>query len=223
MRNRQFTIKLLFSALACSALASLAFAEDGFSDRDPRYRIEPSDVIEVQYRYTPEYNHVVTVQPDGFATLQAVGDVKLAGLTVEQAAAEIAKKAGEHFLKPEVTVTLKEFVKPYFTVAGEVNHPGRFDLRGRVTAVEGIAMSGGFKESSRRTTVILLHQTSPELAEVRVLDFQRLMTAKAIREDTTIHPGDLLVVPQNKLSKIEPIMRIGQTGLYGLGLALRGY
>jgi polysaccharide export outer membrane protein len=215
------TALIIFLALSVPAL--FGFAEETFSERDPRYRIQPSDVIEVQYRYTPEYNHTVTIQPDGFASLQFTGDVKIAGLTVEQAAAEIAKKASERLQNPEVTVTLKEFIKPYFTVAGEVNHPGRFDLRGHVSAIEGIAMSGGFKDSSKRTTVILLHQASPELAEVKVLDLRRLMSANAIEEDTTLRSGDLLVIPQNRISKIEPLMRIGQTGLYGLGLALRGY
>jgi polysaccharide biosynthesis/export protein len=200
-----------------------AYRAQTFSDRDPHYRIEPSDVIEVQYRYTPEYNHTATIQPDGFAALQFVGDVKVAGLTVEEAGAAIARKANERLRNPEVTVTLKEFVKPFFTVAGEVNHPGRFDLRGRVTAVEGIAISGGCRESSRRTTVILLRQNSADTAEVKVLDLRKFMSAAAIREDITLRSGDLLVVPQNAISKFEPIMRIGSTGLYGLGLALRGY
>jgi polysaccharide biosynthesis/export protein len=196
---------------------------DTFSERDPRYRIQPSDVIEVQYRYTPEYNHTAAVQPDGFAALQVVGDVKVAGLTVDEAAAAIAHKAGERLRNPEVSVTLKEFVKPFFTVAGEVIHPGRFDLRGRISVVEGIALSGGFKESSKRSNVILLRQTSADLAEVKVLNLKRLMSAGAIEEDLTLRPGDLLVVPQNAISRIEPLMRIGNTGIYGLGLALRGY
>jgi polysaccharide biosynthesis/export protein len=200
-----------------------AFCAESFNERDPRYRIQPSDVIEVQYRYTPEYNHTAAIQPDGFAALQVVGDVKVAGLTVEEAAAAIALKASERFRNPEVTVTLKEFIKPFFTVAGEVNHPGRFDIRGRMTAVEAIAISGGFKESSKRTTVILLRQTGADMAEVKVLDLKKFMTAKAIEEDVTLRSGDLLVVPQNAISRLEPLMRIGNTGLYGLGLALRGY
>jgi polysaccharide export outer membrane protein len=216
-------MKLLSAILVLlSASASFAIAQEDFGERDPRYRIQPSDVIEVQFRYTPEYNQTVTIQPDGYVALQSAGDLKIAGLTIVEAVAEITRKAGERLQKPEVAVILKEFIKPYFTVAGEVNHPGRFDLRGHVSAVEGIAMSGGFKESSRRT-VILLHQASADTAEVKVLDLKRLMSAKGIEEDTTIRPGDLLVVPQNRISKIEPLMRLGQTGLYGLGLALRGY
>jgi polysaccharide biosynthesis/export protein len=217
------TILQTITILVCSLTAVPAYCQQTFSERDPRYRIQPSDVIEVQYRYTPEYNHMATIQPDGFAALQLVGDVKVAGLTVDEAAAAIAGKAGERLQNPEVTVTLKEFVRPFFTVAGEVNHPGRFDLRGRVTAVEGIAVSGGFKESSKRSTVILLRRTGADLAEVKVLDLKRLMSAVAIEEDLTLRSGDLLVVPQNAISRLEPFMRIGNTGLYGLGLALRGY
>jgi polysaccharide biosynthesis/export protein len=211
------------TAILICACVVPAYRAQTFSDRDPRYRIQPSDVIEVQYRYTPEYNHTAAIQPDGFAALQVVGDVKVAGLTVDEAAAAIAHKAGERLQNPEVTVTLKEFIKPFFTVAGEVNHPGRFDLRGRVSAVEGIAISGGFKESSKKTTVILLRQTGADTAEVKVLDLRRFMSKAAIEEDLTLRSGDLLVVPQNAISRLEPLMKIGNTGLSGLGLALRGY
>jgi len=222
--KKAFEMKILTKRLLClPAAALLAFGGETFNERDPRYRVQSGDVIEVQYRYTPEYNHTVTIQPDGFVTLQFAGDIKIGGLTVTEAADEIAKKAGERLQNPEVTVTLKEFIKPYFTVAGEVNRPGRFDLRGRVSAIEGIAMSGGFKESSRRKTVILLRQASTDMAEVKVLDLNRLMSGKAIAEDMSLRPGDLLVVPQNRISRLEPFMRIGQTGLYGLGLTLRGY
>ena len=31
----------------------------------PQYQIQPGDVMEVHYRYTPEYDQTVTVQPDG--------------------------------------------------------------------------------------------------------------------------------------------------------------
>jgi polysaccharide export outer membrane protein len=104
-----------------------------------------------------------------------------------------------------------------------VNHPGRFELRGGVSVIEGIAISGGFKESSKRTSVIILHQASPDLAEVKVVNLKRLMDPKSIAESTTLRPGDLLVVPQNRIGRLEPYMRLGQTGLYGLSMALRGY
>src|SRR5215471_14084925 len=68
-------------------------APKGFASRDPRYRIQPNDVVEVQFRYTPEYNYTGTVQPDGYITMQVVGDFKIGGLTLTDASSAIAKQA----------------------------------------------------------------------------------------------------------------------------------
>ena len=40
----------------------------------------------MKYRYTPEYDATVSVRPDGFITLPIVGEVKVSGLTVADAA-----------------------------------------------------------------------------------------------------------------------------------------
>jgi polysaccharide export outer membrane protein len=217
-------ISILTIVLYPIALIQAARAQERkFDQREPAYRIQSNDVIEVQYRYTPEFNHTVTVQPDGMISLQFVGPVHVGGLSVDEARAAIKKTAEQRLKDPEVTVTLKDFLKPYFTVAGEVNKPGRVELRGGMSVVEAIAMSGGFKESARRSRVILLRQVSPDQAEVKVLDLKKIMTAKNIREDMQVRAGDLLVVSQNVFSKLEPVMRLTSTGLYGLGLALSGY
>ena len=119
----------------------------GFSEHDPRYRLQPTDVLEVHYRYTPEFDQSVTVQPDGFVTLQIVSDLKVRGLTLEQAKAAILEKANLRLVEPEITLALKDFEKPYFVFGGEVGNPGQFEMRGSVTAVQAIARAGGFKNS----------------------------------------------------------------------------
>src|ERR1039458_7785354 len=61
--------------------AAAAVGQTGsFAERDTRYRLQPTDVVEVHYRYSPEFDQTVTVQPDGFVNLQIVGDVKVQGL-----------------------------------------------------------------------------------------------------------------------------------------------
>src|SRR5918993_1986272 len=49
-----------------------------------RYRITPTDVIELTFPYVPEFNQVVTVQPDGYVTLKAVGEIRVQGRTVPE-------------------------------------------------------------------------------------------------------------------------------------------
>jgi polysaccharide export outer membrane protein len=186
-----------------------------FAARDPRYRLQPNDVIEIQYRYTPEYNQTASVQPDGFATLQLIGDVKLDGLTLDQARASILERASARLRDPELFILLKDYDKPHFVVGGEVTNPGRFELRGHMTAVEAIAMAGGFKTlSAKHSQVILFRRIDSENGETRTLNLKEIMNKPMLEEDVTLRPGDMLLVPQNRISKIERFIKWGNLGVY---------
>jgi polysaccharide export outer membrane protein len=203
------------------ASLSMALAQEpphNFATRDQRYRLQPNDVVEIQFRYTPEFNASVTVEPDGYITSAIAGQVHVGGLTLSEASTEVGKQAGERLKDPEVTVLLKDFVKPHFVVAGEVAHPGTFELRGEVGVIQAIAISGGFKDTARRTQVVLVRKFNSEMAEVKTFDMRKLMNPKNILEDVALKPGDLLVVPRNAFSRLEPLMRISALGLYGLAV-----
>jgi polysaccharide export outer membrane protein len=196
---------------AGSALAQMG----SFSERDPRYRLQPSDTLEIHYRYSPEFDQTVVVHPDGFVALQLAGDLKLQGLTVDQAKAAILEKAAQGLKDPEITVVLKDFEKPYFTVGGEVAKPGRFDMRGPTTALEAIAMAGGFNNASaKHSQVILFRKVGPDLAKTEILDLKAAITPSAKEPLADLRPGDMLFVPQNRISKIERLIKIANIGAY---------
>jgi polysaccharide export outer membrane protein len=196
--------------------AAAALAQSGtFAERDPRYRIQPSDVLEVHYRYTPEFDQTVTVQPDGFVNLQIVGDVKLQDLTLDQVKAAILVKASLRLKDPEITLVLKDFEKPYFMVGGEVANPGKFEMRGPVNAIQAIAMAGGFKTASaKHSQVILFRRVGPDLAQTEILNVKAAMQPSAREPLADLHPGDLLIVPQNRISKIERFVKWANIGTY---------
>ena len=41
--------------------------------RDQPYKLQPSDVLNLEYEYTPEYNQVATVEPGGTVRLKLLG------------------------------------------------------------------------------------------------------------------------------------------------------
>src|SRR5712692_7749150 len=102
---------ILISTIAICILAS-AICASAQQQRPPRlttvteerYRLQPGDVIEVQYRYSAEFNQTVTVQPDGYVSLEIGGDVKVAGLTIDQTRQAILRRASERLQEPEATV-----------------------------------------------------------------------------------------------------------------------
>ena len=184
--------------------------------RDQPYRLQPSDVLELEYEYTPEYNQTVTVGPDGTVTLRLVGTVKVEGLSLDEATSAIKAKASVPLNHPEVSLTLKEFVKPHFTIYGEVQKPGVYDMHGEVTVLQAIAISGGQKETSKQTQVVLLRKVNGDMAEVKVINTKAMSTAEGVREDFALKPDDMIIVPKNKLGKIEPYIRVTSMALEGL-------
>lgn len=201
--------------LSCGALlmaAHFVFPASlvAFQGREQAYRLQSGDALEVQYRYTPEFNAKAVVQPDGQITIPIAGAVRVGGSTVEEARASIATKAGERLREPELVLLLTDFVKPSFTVAGEVSRPGRYDLRGSMSAIDAVAISGGIKDSSKHSQVLIVRRHNDEFADVRVFNLKHAMTGEGVQEDIRIQNGDLLIVPQNFVSKLERYVRWGQ-------------
>lgn len=209
--------RLSILSVCCVFLVNAAEPPSAFGSRTPRYHLLPNDVISVQYRYSPEFDQTAAVQPDGFVSLQLIGSVKISGLTLDEVRELIAKTAAEHLNEPVVTVTLSEYQKPYITVAGEVSNPGRVELRGRVTAVEAIAMAGGFKQDrAKHSQVILFRRVSPDLAETKLINLKALMKPQGLKddEDVLLASGDILVVQQNNVSKIERYIHWANVGMF---------
>jgi polysaccharide biosynthesis/export protein len=198
----------------CAGIALAQMAS--FSDREPRYRLQPSDALEIHYRFSPEFDQTVSLQPDGFVALQLIGDLKLQGLTLDQAKAAILEKAAERLKDPEITVVLKDFEKPYFMVGGEVASPGRFEMRGTITALQAVTMAGGFKiASAKHSQVILFRRVGPDLARTEILDLKAAMSPASTERLADLRSGDMLIVPQNRVSKIERFVKWGNYGFYG--------
>src|SRR5258706_10248098 len=122
---------------------------------EERYALHPGDVLEIQYRYTPEFNQTVTVQPDGYISLAVGGDLKVGGRTLQQLRNLILAKARLRLESPELTLVLKEFQKPYIMVAGEVNQPGRIELREKLTAIQAVLLAGGMKETAKLWQILI--------------------------------------------------------------------
>ena len=176
--------------------------EAAFGQRTPRYQLVPGDVFELTFEFSPEFNQVVTVQPDGFISLRGIGDLHVANLTVPELTNSIETAYQRILYKPVAAVSLKEFEKPYFIAGGQVAHPGKYTLHGNTSLAEAIAMAGGFTEKAKHSQVLLFRRVSAEWAEARVIDIKKMLSDKNLREDPYLQSGDMLVVPQNRISKI---------------------
>jgi len=179
-----------------------------------RYRITSSDVIELKFPYVPEFDQVVTVQPDGYIPLRGVGDLHAQSRSVPELRQLVEEAYAPILRDPVVTITLKEFQKPYFVASGEVKTPGRLELRGAVTLTEGLALAGGFTEAAKHSQVLLLRRYSEDMVEVKEIDVKHMYASHNLSEDYVLRPGDTIFVPKNAISKIAPYLPIAGMFVY---------
>jgi polysaccharide export outer membrane protein len=179
-----------------------------------RYALRAGDSVTLDYRYTPEFNQTVTLQPDGYVDLALLGSVHAAGLTLDQLHDLIVKGAGARLKDPELTLSLKEFERPYFAVAGEVEHPGRLDFYEKTTALQAILLAGGFKGTAQQSNVYLFRKVDGNLTEVHELNLKHIRNNRDLERDLILQPGDIVLVPRNKLENLSRFMKSANLSIY---------
>ena len=197
------------------ALAATTGNSPEFHPRDSRYRIEPGDTFDINFELSPEFDQqAVAVQPDGFVTLHGIADIKVQGKTVPELTESLRTAYSKILNNPQISVVLKDFQKPYFIADGQVARPGKYDLRGDTSLTAAIAMAGGFTENAKHSQVVLFRKVDENWTSAELIDVKKMESQRNLREDPFLHPGDMLFVPKNRLSKIKPFLPTANMGAY---------
>lgn len=99
-----------------------------------------------------------TVDSKGNIDFPVLGTIHVAGLTREQIAEKVKKSLLEASLVKDPTVTVG-FSNLYYSVMGEVAHPGRFSMdEEKVTILDAISNAGDLTITGTRNDVMVLRQ-----------------------------------------------------------------
>jgi polysaccharide export outer membrane protein len=169
-------------------------------ERHPRYILQREDVLILSFPLSPELNQTVTIQPDGYISLQNAGGIYAQGLTVPELVLAVKKAYAGILHDPIVDADLTDFQKPFFTVSGQVGKPGQYELRADITVAEAIAVAGGMTMTTAKTQVFLFHRTSHDWFEVKKVNLKDILHGKNVNEDAMIQPGDMIYVPEKFIS-----------------------
>jgi len=208
------------SAGRVTTTAALAGGADGqgnpalVGERHPLYRLRPSDVVEISFTVAPEFNQTLTVQPDGYVMLKDAGMVEVQGLNLQQFIEAVQKAYRGYLHDPQVAVVLKDFDRPYFIVGGQVEKPGKYELRSDTTVAEAVEIAGGLTSQSKHSQVVLFRRVNDDLLEARLLDLKKMLNQRSLKEDDHLRPGDLVFVPQNTISKIARFLSKPSLSMY---------
>jgi polysaccharide export outer membrane protein len=182
--------------------------------RHPLYRLHSSDVVEVSFTVAPEFNQLLTVQPDGYVMLKDAGLVRAQGLTMQEFSEAVRKAYSGYLHDPQAAVSLREFEKPYFIVGGEVGKPGKYELRSDTTVAEAVQIAGGLTRQAKHSQVVLFRRANDDLVEARLLNLKKMLKQGRLHEDAHLAAGDMVFVPQNSISKISQFLSKPAVSMY---------
>lgn len=183
-------------------------------ERHPLYRLHKSDVLDITFSFSPEFDQTLSVQPDGFISMRGIQALYAEGQTVPELQEAIRRAYAVTLHDPEVNVVLKEFEKPYFVATGQITHPGKYELRGDTTVTEALAIAGGFTGEAKPSQVVLFRRVTPSLLESRLFDIKHMMKSRDLNEDAYLKPGDLLFVPQSTMAKLRRFIPTSNLSMY---------
>lgn len=174
--------------------STVALAASGIS-APSGYQLTADDQIAIEVYGEDELRSAVRLNADGAVSLPLLGSVHLAGLTLNQAAARLTESYGKDYLvNPKVNVMLIGYAKRRFTVLGQVNRPGSYEMPegspGGIDVLEAIAIAGGYTRIA-----------APERISVKRRDQILRVNAKRLAHDSgqnfRIQPGDTITVGES--------------------------
>jgi polysaccharide biosynthesis/export protein len=158
------------------------------------YRIGPEDALSIIVWKNEALSRQVSVRPDGKISLPLLNDVQASGLTAMQLRDDLIKKFTEFMPSPEVSVLITGVNSFKVSVLGQVNRPGRYDLKSKTTMLELIALCGGFRDFAAPTRIVVLRQEGKATKRIP-FNYNRVIQQGGEAENFELQPNDIILVP----------------------------
>src|SRR5215831_12903792 len=149
---------------------------------DPGYKLGPNDRLRITVFGQPTLTDEYTLDGNGVLAFPLIGNIPASGMTTQQLQKTIAGKLEPDYLvNPSVSAEVVTR-RPFFII-GEVQKPGNYPYVPDMTALNAVAMAGGFTYRARKNDFY-----------IKRLDKNGKMVRVEAGAGTVLRPGDTLEV-----------------------------
>ena len=175
------------------------------------YRLGPEDVISVNVFGQDRYSRQgIKIPPSGRIYLALIPDgIFVNGKTVDQVAELIRKRYNEFIIDPQVSVSLDQAGSYRYSVVGDVAVPGIKLMTRRLSVTEAVAEAGGVLQTGNRSKIVVLRKQQDGTLKPIPVNLSAVYKGQA-PDSIYLVPGDQVIVPGNKLKKLQTIMGFAQ-------------
>ena len=163
------------------------------------YRLMKYDTINIMAIGFPNGIGIddVTVGVDGMARLPYTGNIKLVGLTLDEARDLIHARLSEYFKLPELNVYMKSYGPRKVYVMGNVNAPGIKNMGvDSMNVYAAVASAGGVDNKGRSKHIQLIRQIDGVLY-YREINLDAFVKKHDLSQNIELEDGDIVYVPDS--------------------------
>ena len=185
------------------------------------YVLGPDDELIIDINGYSEDHYNLTVSPDGYVKINRIGNVYVAGLTIEEAKSRIISKLSQIFvgLRKEgsgpsstnlyASISLGSIRTVNVTVQGEVLFPGTYSVPSLARVMNVLYLAGGPNQNGTYREIQLI-RNKKVIATIDLYDF---LTAGIQKNDVNIHDQDIIKVGVYK-NRIEVKGKVKRPALF---------
>lgn len=202
---KQQALAWLAAMMACVTVAhgqgaavagASPFTRTGMAQPSANYRLRARDAVHIRVFQEDDLEITDRIDKDGNIAFPLLGKARIGGETVQEATATMESLLQEYLIKPQVSLEIVSYSKQHFTILGQINKPGTFDMpdESSVNLLEAIGMAGGYTKIANPSKIVVRRMVDGNESIINV-DGKRLLKQKYASEPIfQVMPGDTIVV-----------------------------
>ena len=157
------------------------------------YMLGPGDKIHVSVFGEDDLSGDYQIDSSGMVRLPLIGTMRAAGFTAPSLENAIAGALAQGYLKsPRVNVEISAY-RPFYII-GSVNKPGEYPYVANMSALNAVALGGGFTDQARQSSVYVRHEGSTTETEMPASQLTMIYPGDVVRVKNTVFWDAMAVV-----------------------------
>jgi protein involved in polysaccharide export with SLBB domain len=167
------------------------------------YQLGTGDKVRVTVFGETDLSGEFQIDSNGRISLPLIGDVQAAGETAASLEQHVEAKLSDGYLQsPRVSVEITTY-RPFYVI-GEVNKPGEYAYVNGMSALNAVALAGGYTTRARESTIYIRRNGNTREEEVPADQMTRIL------------PGDVVRIPVSPfwavMSVVSPLASAAYAG-----------